>query len=268
MAGVLSIRTFTVLMSTDRPPADAGAVPPVGGDAGPPTAAPEERPGRRMTAGRIIALVLAVIVGIGSLALLAAGITGLVVDQTQRDGDGYLTTERVQLRTDSYAILGPALDIDTGAPDWVQADDVLGEVQLRVDAGDSDVFVGLARESDAAEYLAGLGYDEITRVTGDDDVDYTAHPGEAPSTTPAEQQFWAVSASGSGDQALTFEPRDGRWVVVVMNADGGAGVDVEARVAAELPMLTWVSVGLVAAGVFGLAVTALLFYVALRRPRT
>jgi hypothetical protein len=230
--------------------------------------APEERPRRRMAAGRVIALILAVIVGIGSLAVLAAGITALVVDRTQRDGDGYLTTEWVRLQTDSYALVGPALDVDTDAPDWLQADDVLGEVQLRFDGdGGGDVFVGLARESDAAGYLSGLGYDEVTRVAGDDDVDYTAHDGGAPDTVPAEQQFWAVSASGTGEQSLIFEPQDGRWVVVAMNADGSAGVDVDARVAAELPALPWVAVGLIVAGVIGLGVTALLFYVALRRDR-
>lgn len=233
-----------------------------------PAPAPEpERPRRRMTAGRVAALVLGVIVGIGSLALLAAGVTGLVVDATQRDSGDYLATDQVRLETGSYAIVGSALDIDTDAPDWLQADDVLGEVQLRYDAGDRDVFVGLARESDAAEYLAGLGYDEVTRIGDDDEVDYVAHDGGAPATAPADQQFWAASVSGSGDQELTFEPRDGRWVVVAMNADGSPGVDVTARIAAELPVLTWVAVGLVVVGVFGLGVTVLLFYLALRRDR-
>lgn len=248
-------------MADTVPP--AGTAPP--GDAAP----PQERPRRRMTAGRVIALILAVVAGIGSLAVLGAGITALVVDQTQRDGDGYLTTERVRLHTDSYALVGPALDIDTDAPDWLQADDILGEVQLRFDSGDGgDLFVGLARESDAADYLSGLGYDEVTRVAGDDDVDYTAHDGSAPETVPAEQQFWAVSASGTGEQSLTFEAQDGRWVVVAMNADGGAGVDVTARVAAELPALPWVAFGLIVTGIFGLGIAALLFYVALRRDRT
>jgi hypothetical protein len=236
-----------------------------------PAAQPEpQRPPRRMTAGRVVALVLGVVVGIGSLAALAAGISGLVIDQTQRDSGDFLTTGSVQMETGSYAIVGSALDIDTDAPDWLQADDLLGEVQLRVDGGDRDVFVGLARESDAAGYLAGLGYDEVTEISGDGDggeVDYVAHSGGAPQTTPAEQRFWAVEASGTGDQTLTFEPRDGRWVVVAMNADGSQGVDVTARAAAELPVLTWVAVAVTAAGVFGLGLTALLFYLALRRDR-
>lgn len=271
MTGSYAVRPFRAFMTGDRPPPPREPVPPPPepppDTVGPLVAGePPQRHERRMTGGRAVALVFAVIAGIGSLAVLAAGISALVVDRIQRDSDGFLTTGSVRLESGEYAIVGPALDIDTDAPDWVQAEDVLGDVQLRFDAGDRDVFAGLARESDAAEYLAGLGYDEVSRIDGDT-ADYSAHDGGAPDTIPAEQQFWADSVSGSGDQTLTFAPRDGRWVVVVMNADGSQGVDVTARVAAELPLLPWVAVALIVIGVFGAGITILLFWLALRRDR-
>nr|WP_199702003.1 DUF4389 domain-containing protein [Jiangella rhizosphaerae] len=236
-----------------------------------PTVAPPPQPpappARRMGAGRVVALVLGSIVALGSFGLVAGGAAALIVDRTQRDSGGYLSSAQVEFSSDQYAIVGTGLDIDTDVPDWVQVRDVIGEVQIRFDAGDGDVFVGVARESDAAAYLEGLGYDEVTRISGDD-VTYREHSGTAPATEPAAQDFWTATGSGTGDQTLTFEPEDGRWVVVAMNADGGAGVDVGARVAAELPVLPWAALIVIGVGGFGLLIAALLIYLAVRRDRT
>lgn len=99
-------------------------------------------------------------------------------------------------------------------------------------------------------------------------MNYAAHNGGAPATDPAAQDFWVASAGGTGDQTLTFDPRDGSWVVVAMNADATAGVDLTARVAAELPVLPWVALIVIGAGAVGLLVAALLIYLAVRRDRT
>jgi hypothetical protein len=46
-----------------------------------------------------------------------------------------------------------------------------------------------------------------------------------------------------------WEPTDGSWTVVVMNADGRPGIDVAADLGARMPSLLWIAVGFLAAGV-------------------
>ena len=223
---------------------------------------PPRQGGRSMSAGRVITLVIGSIVALVSLAVLAAGVTALVFDRTQRDSDDYLVTDSVQLDSGSYAVVASTSQIDTDAPDWSQVGSITGDVQVRAE-GDDAVFLGLARESAVDEYLADLDYDEVSRID-DGDVSYEAHRGGPPPGPPDEQDFWTDSASGSGQQRLTFEPEDGRWVVVAMNADGSRGIDMTARVGAELPILLWISIGVTIAGVIGLIVAAILIYIAVR----
>ncbi len=49
---------------------------------------------------------------------------------------------------------------------------------------------------------------------------YRAIAGGPPQGPPTAQHFWAVSASGVGQQTVTWEVREGDWSVVLMNADG------------------------------------------------
>ncbi|WP_157987853.1 hypothetical protein [Jiangella endophytica] len=262
---------YAALMTDEHPPVrpGTGEGEPAGPDAGtvPSAEPPSPPPARPKGAARVVALVLGSLIGLGSLGLVAAGVAGLVVDQTQRDADGYLSSAAVHVASQEFAVVATGLDVDTDAPGWLQEEDIVGQVRLRYDAGAGDVFVGVAPASDAGAYLDGLGYDEITRIEGDD-AGYAAHAGGAPASDPAAQDFWTASASGTGQQTLTFQPHDGQWVVVAMNADGTAGVDLTARAAAELPVLPWVALIAIGAGGLGLLVAALLVYLALRRDRT
>jgi hypothetical protein len=57
-----------------------------------------------------------------------------------------------------------------------------------------------------------------------------------------------ASVHGSGPQTLDWEAEGGEWSVVVMNADGSAGVDAELSFGAHVPHLTWIGIG---AGIAG-----------------
>ena len=46
-----------------------------------------------------------------------------------------------------------------------------------------------------------------------------------------------TSTQGPGNQSLTWDPDEGDWTIVVMNADGSAPVRTRAAVGAELPVL-------------------------------
>lgn len=53
--------------------------------------------------------------------------------------------------------------------------------------------------------------------------------------------IWAAQASGTPNATLRWAVRDGDWTVLVMNADGSAGVTARADVAASLPALGWLA---------------------------
>jgi hypothetical protein len=73
--------------------------------------------------------------------------------------------------------------------------------------------------------------------------------GTAPSGPPAAQGFWTSQASGTGQQAITWTPREGSWALVVMNADGSRTVSASVDVGATVPWLPWLGGGLVLLGV-------------------
>jgi hypothetical protein len=159
--------------------------------------------------------------------------------------------------------------LDAGA-DWVPLSSTLGDVRLEVTATepDTEVFVGLAPVAEAAAYLDGV---ERTVV---DDVgpavtaaDQTQLPGGAPSGAPGEQDFWQAQVSGAGTQQLEFVPDEGDWVLVMMNADGSAGVSVEAGIGATAPGLSGLAWGLLGGGLLLAAIAVLLLVLAFRRRR-
>jgi hypothetical protein len=90
--------------------------------------------------------------------------------------------------------------------------------------------------------------------------------GDAPAGPPGAQSFWTQQATGGGRQQLSWDPADGNWTFVVMNADGTAGVNTNLRVGAELPALTGIAWGLLIGGVL-LAGIGVVLIVLAARPR-
>ena len=225
---------------------------------------PQPGPPQPWTAGRVVALVVGALMAAAAVGLVSAGVATLVVDRTQRDDAGLLTSDSQQVKSASYAVVSEGLDLNLEGPDWLYARRAVGDVRLRVSGANGEpVFVGIAPEAEASAYLGQTGYDQISDLGGGQ-MHYRTQPGQAPPTAPAEQTFWAASASGAGTQELTWPLTDGRWQVVVMNADGSAGVAADADIAAQLPLLTWVAVGLLAVGAVLLLGAALPIYLAAR----
>lgn len=229
-----------------------------------PAAAPSRR---RRGAGRIVALIaggLLVLLGIG---LLGAGGLAVWADRTQRDAAGYVTTDSHRYDTRTYALTVEGVDFGGRGVHVLYPRSILDKLRIRVApfAGNSPLFLGIAPASDVARYLAG-----VRRAAVSDFSDTTVGPtsaGGPPPGPPGDQGFWDVQSSGTGARAITWPVRTGRWSVVVMNADGSAGIDVEASVGARVPSLLWVSIGLLVAGALVLAGGALLLWLGLRGPR-
>ena len=228
----------------------------------PPAWTPAPNPGFWST-GRIVALVLGVLLLLPGLGLLAGGGVLLWVDQSGRT-DGFVLSDDARFSSDGYALASERIDLATGA-DWIPLSASLGTARLEV-TGTQDVFIGIAPVSDAEAYLDG-----VQRTVVDDlglDAEDSARqqlPGNAPATPPTDQDFWTEQASGPGLQLLSWNPEQGDWMLVIMNADGSAGVDIEARIGATVPALAGLAWGLLGAGLLLTVIGVLLLALSIRR---
>jgi hypothetical protein len=125
------------------------------------------------------------------------------------------------------------------------------------------VFVGIAPAAAATRYLAGTPYTTVTGIG--DGTDYTSHPGTGQPAAPQQAGIWAAQVSGTGPQTLTWTPRAGDWMVVVMNRAATPGLTVQASAGATVPALPWIAAGLFGGGLL-LAVGGVLL-IALAVPR-
>ncbi len=220
--------------------------------------------GRSWGAGRIIVLVLGVITALVAFGLLVGGCVTLWADQTQRE-EGFLTTNTETFRTDGYALASERLDIDAETPSWVLSESFIGDVRVQVESPSGEVFAGIGPADEVEAYLDGVAYAVVTDIDyGPFDADYRESPGGAPDGPPGSETFWTATATGSGEQTLTWEPERGDWSLVVMNADASEGVEADISVGAEAEFLGWLAAALLIAGLVVLAIAGLLIFLAVR----
>jgi hypothetical protein len=213
-------------------------------------------------AGGVALLVVGSIAALLAFGLLAGGCAAVVLDRTQRDDDGFLMSPTEDFSTATYAIVSENADLDLDGPDWATTD-FFGTVRIRSES-ERPVFVGVAREADVAEYLDGVAHAVVTEV---DEAEYSERPGSAPEGRPADETFWAASATGAGEQTLEWEPEDGSWNVLVMNADGSRGVAADLSIGGELDQVLWIGIGLLIGGGLLAAAAGLAITVGSRRRR-
>jgi hypothetical protein len=202
------------------------------------------------TAGRVVGMVFTGIGGLIGLALLAGGIAVIAAYAFGRDDDGYFNTDREQLNSASYAITTEDVDLGADELDWAP-DKVLGTVRIQVDS-EKPVFVGIGPDEDVGRYLGDVAHAELIDFNGDR-PEFNRHGGTAPRSPPRKQGFWVAESEGSGEQAVTWDAEFGRWTAVVMNADAGRGIDVEADAGVKLGWAIWAGLGML---LFGLLMTA------------
>jgi hypothetical protein len=219
----------------------------------------------------VAALVAGTLVGLVALALLIGG-GAMLWGNGQKDADGYISTGTHRLQTATYALATDNLDIDLDGAGWLLEDGRLGHVRVQATSrNDKPVFVGIAPTRAVSRYLAETAHSSVTDVEDGPfssfHVTYRDHAGTTAPGAPAGQRFWAASAQGTGSQAMTWKVRDGDWSVVIMNADGSAGVDAGVRAGADVPFLApagWITLG---GGLVLLAGAGGLLYLGLRKPR-
>jgi len=214
---------------------------------------PAPKPQR--SAGRTTLLVVgAVLAFLGVNTLIGAAF--MIGFDARHDNDGFFNARPGRLATGTHAVTSPSLDLNWGGPDALYSDDLLGKIRISVDSTNSaPIFIGIARTDDVNAYLGGVARDEVDDIdAGLFGIDYTQKPGGAPSAPPTAQTFWVASAAGGGQQTVTWSIQPGDWTVVVMNADGSAGVAADGTAGVTIPFMhTAVTVTLVTGGVFLLA---------------
>ena len=217
------------------------------------------------TGGRIAALVIGALLVLLSLALLGGGGTGLWADRTQRDA-GYVTTDVHKFSTFGAALATESTHLGSPGVGWLYSPGLLGKVRIRVTPVDpgSVLFVGIGPSADVDRYLAGVKRTVISEFFEDKAQAVDGGPVQSP---PETKDFWVASATGPGAQTLKWDPANGSWTVVVMNADGRPAIDVSTDLGARMTAVLWIAVGLLAAGAIFLAGGALLIAGAIRGRR-
>lgn len=279
---VLRVAAYAGLMTDDYPPfrLDMGSHEPADtltlpapSPPPPPTqywspGRPGPRPGlsgKGWTGGRIAALVAGSFLALISLGLLAGGGVATWADNTQRDSSGYLTTGTHSFATPTAALTSGQINLGTSA-DVFTPSDFLGNVRLRVTPTNPQipVFVGIAPESAANQFLAGVSHEEITNWANGT-THYRGGAGAGTISSPPSAGIWSAQSFGTGTQTVTWDPGPGNWTVVVMNANAAPGVAINADVGARLPDLGLIAAGLLSGGGVLLLVAGLLILVPIIR---
>jgi hypothetical protein len=265
---VLRVVAYAAVMTPEYPPfrVDAGADDPAGAIIDlPNTGATATADHRSATWGlrRITALGLASIAALVGIAAIAAGVTGVVFDQTQRNQGGYLTSGAAQYSTGTYALESESYHA-TSARGFV-ARELLGTIRISARSS-RPVFVGIARASAATAYLAQVAHAQASGL-GAENSNFRTLAGAAPRTAPGAQRFWVASTTGAGAETLTWKVRSGSWRVVVMNANGARDVASELSIGASSPHLLALAIGTPGGGILILLIGGGVLYVATRRRR-
>ena len=214
--------------------------------------------------GRIALVVLGALLAVFGAFAMFGGSLVLRADQS-RDGDGYLTAGPGRLTTETYAISAESIRVHADA---LYENALPGDFRIRLEpAAGSALFVGIGPADQVAAYLDRLAHDEFADLDVDPfRVSYVRHTGDRAATAPGAQTFWAASDAGPGTRTLTWPVTDGRWTVVIMNADGSAGIDTDVTVGGKLPVVRIAGiVSLVVGGMVLLAGVAMVVLTAVTR---
>ena len=218
------------------------------------------------TPGRVVAVVIGSLLALVSVGLLGAGGTAMWADLTHRDGAGFVTSDVHEFSTAGSALATDPVELGDPGIGWLYSGIVLGEVRIRVEPSEpgSTLFVGIGPTADVDRYLAGVSRTVIEDLWTDT---VSTSGGGTPRSAPGTQDFWVASVAGTGSQTLKWDPANGSWTVVVMNAEGEPGVSVATDLGAEMPLLMAIAVGSLAFGVAFLIGGVLLITGAVRRSR-
>lgn len=211
--------------------------------------------GQRTRSGSIVLLVVGIALSIFGFTLTAAGAAASWFATAQSDGE-FFTSPTERYTVSSYALVSPQLyAFGEGTPERLPFD--IGTLRLRATAADPgrDVFIGIAANEDVEEYLEGIQHTVLQEVKfrpfrpGYREVAASSTP-----ALPSLQKFWAASASGPGQQEVTWNLTAGNWTVVVMNAEATPGVSAGLQAGFRSELIKPAATSMLLVGVLALIV--------------
>ena len=229
------------------------------------TAAAQPAPRPRGGAGRVVLIVVGVITALLSLALLAGGTALVVVDQTQRDDDGFLMSPSEDFSTATYAIVSESADVDFGGSECAR-EPFLGDVRIRSES-DRDVFVGIAPVADVDGYLDGVEHAIVTISTR------AATPSTLDGRAARRQELQPRKPSGLRPCRARANRRSNgsqRTGLACSRYERGrvASMTADLSIGAELDSVLWIGIGLLVLGALLAAGAALAITAGARRRRS
>ncbi len=198
-------------------------------------------------AGRVVALVAGVLLALVAVGLVGGGAAVLALDG-RRDTTGVVSSPAVSVSSPTAAVTVEGLQ---ATDSWVWTANGWGHVRVTATtAAGTGVFLGIAPQADVDRWLSGTAHDQLVEVYASDNVRYDRADGTIRSIgAPADQDFWVNRATGTGQAVLDWTARDGRYAIVLANADGAAGVAATTTVGTRIPDLAPLGWGLIGGGV-------------------
>ena len=148
--------------------------------------------------------------------------------------DGSFALSESRAVSDGNALVFDDIDIERHLP---SSGNLATTLELGVHGSHKDVFIGVGPAALVARYLRGVPVDRIVQVNWAGGVRTESVPGSAaPPGPPATRKLWTVQAQGS-TASIHWTLANGDWIVVIMNADASAGVDVTGSASVTLPLL-------------------------------
>lgn len=165
-----------------------------------------------------------------------------LVDEPIRDDQGYIMGSTEIWQSPGYAVQSESAQIRMDSVVRALPGRLLGTMKATAHPTTAGgVFVGVARTADVDRYLGGVAHSTMLDLM---DRDYgpmmsmsSFADGGSPAMAPTDATFWEASASGPGEQTITWHPRNGTWTLVVMNGEGTTPVAADVTVGAEVPAL-------------------------------
>ena len=210
---------------------------------------------------KVLLIVFGILSALVALALVAGGILLISIVGS----DGWIRSGDNRVQTATYAFLSQPHELAEEGEDV----NFFGDRELELSAEsrdpDEEIFIGVGPTDAVEEFLDGVDVDVVV------DVDYPPLTfdtqrvdGSHRPRLPERQEFWTDSIAGPGKQTLDFDLPDGSFRVVMMNASGTQGVDVDASLGVRAPFVKEAGIIMVVVGGFFLLVGIFLLIFAAR----
>jgi hypothetical protein len=203
----------------------------------------------------LIATSAILLVGGGAAAIVGGAV--LAVFGT----DSTISTGHHRVSTNTSAL------VSEGADFGAHGADVLGHpgIKISVTGSEKPVFVGIGPAAAVDRYLAGASVETVTDFElRPFHLTTTQREGSTRLSPPLDQSFWVSQSAGSTSAATSWKVRDGNYRIVIMNADGSTGVEVDGRFGLRATRLTAISAGVLAGGLGGAVIGVALLVAGLR----